>query len=152
MSHPHLLQRLSVNPIQILLVLMKFQVSILKIILLQIAIILEHIFNFFLKHGIFSDAWKSALICKIPKVKNPIASRDYHSIAILYQKSSNALSTSKCRTILTITVCIIPASRHRRDHSTQSSLIRILNDIQYVAGKKMITIYFSLICYKSLIG
>ena len=54
-----------------------------KIILYSVEPVLEHLFNFSLMNGVFPTAWKSALICPVPKIKNPTTVQYYRPISIL---------------------------------------------------------------------
>lgn len=105
--------------------------------------LLEHIFNFSLTYGIFPDQWKTALVCPVSKIKNPTSVQHYRLISILpalskalervvyrqmcdYLEQNNLLDTSQ--------------SAYRRNCSTQTCLIRMLDDIKHAADCKMVTI------------
>ncbi|XP_029167707.1 uncharacterized protein LOC114938112 [Nylanderia fulva] len=45
--------------------------------------VLEHVCNYSLTCGIYPEVWKSALICPVPKIKNPVLANHYRPIAIL---------------------------------------------------------------------
>ncbi|KAL6420426.1 hypothetical protein ACFW04_014433 [Cataglyphis niger] len=57
--------------------------------------ILEHLFNFSLMNGVFPVKWKSALICPIPKVRNPTLVQHYRPTSIL-STLSKALERLVC--------------------------------------------------------
>ena len=44
--------------------------KLIKLVLSCLIPIIEHIFNFSLMNGVFSEPWKSALVCPVPKIKN----------------------------------------------------------------------------------
>lgn len=114
-----------------------------KIILYSVAPVLEHLFNFSLMNGVFPTAWKSALICPIPKIKNPMTVQHYRPISIL-PCLSKVLERVVCEQIcdyLEEADLFDPCqSAYRRLHSTQTCLIRMLDDARQAADRRMVTL------------
>src|SRR5436190_22690245 len=44
----------------------------IRLVLPVIMPVLEHVCNYSFMQGIYPEVWKSALICPVPKVKNPV--------------------------------------------------------------------------------
>ena len=57
--------------------------KLIRLVESHIMPVIEHLFNFSLTSGTFPMAWKSALICPIPKVKNPTQLQHYRPISLL---------------------------------------------------------------------
>lgn len=69
-----------------------------KLIMHSILPVLEHLFNNSLMNGVFPAIWKLALICPIPKIKNPTMMQHYRPISIL-PVLSKALERVACEQI-----------------------------------------------------
>lgn len=105
--------------------------------------ILEHLFNFSLTRGVFPNQWKSALICPIPKVKSPASVQQYRPISIL-PALSKALERVVCEQIcdyLDKEGLRDPyQSAYRKGYSTQTCLIRMLDEVRSAADSRMLTV------------
>lgn len=105
--------------------------------------IIEHICNFSLMQGIFPDSRKTAIICPLPKVKNPTMAKDFRPISILpaFSKVMERIVCEQMQEYLEEANLYDPyQSVYRKGYSTQFSLIRVLDDIRYASDKRMITI------------
>lgn len=115
---------------------------VLRTVLPQVIHVIEHIYNSSIMHGIFLGP-RTALICPIPKVKNPSAARDYRPIALL-PVLSKVLERMVCDQMLAYLEgadLLDPCqSAFKKGHSTQTALIRVLDDVRCAADNRMITI------------
>ncbi|XP_029678541.1 uncharacterized protein LOC115244754 [Formica exsecta] len=105
--------------------------------------IVEHLINFSLNHGVFPKQWKSALICPIPKIKNPTSVQHYRPISILPAMSmilERVVGEQICRFLLESDQLDPYQSAYRKDHSTQICLIRMLDEVRQAADRRMITV------------
>ncbi|XP_011858459.1 PREDICTED: uncharacterized protein LOC105556015 [Vollenhovia emeryi] len=78
-----------------------------------------HIFESFFTLNTFPTLWKRALVVPLPKVRVPEAPQHYRPISIL---------------------CSISKSAYKRGFSTQTALIRVLDDVRSAADKRMVTV------------
>ncbi|KMQ89586.1 reverse transcriptase [Lasius niger] len=105
--------------------------------------ILKHLFNFSLMNGVFPTQWQSALIYPIPKIRNPTLVKHYRPISIL-PTLFEALERVVCdqiRAYLESHHFYDPCqSAYRSDYSTQTCLIRMLDEVRHAADRKMITV------------
>lgn len=124
--------------------------------------ILTHLFNYCLIYGVFPNIWKSAIICPIPKVKNPTELNDYRPISILCAvlKTLESIAANQITHFLEERDILDPfQSAYKRDFSTQTALIRVLDDVRYAADKRQLTIAvffdftkaFDFVCHRRLI-
>ncbi|KMQ83934.1 rna-directed dna polymerase from mobile element jockey-like protein [Lasius niger] len=105
----------------------------LKMIIDSVLPILEHIFNYSLSNGVFPAGWKSALICPVPKVKNPTLAQHYRPISILpvLSKALERVVCEQIRDYLEDSALLDPCQfAYRSNHSTQTCLIKMLDDIR----------------------
>lgn len=105
--------------------------------------VFEYLFNCSLDQRIFPQMWKSALVCPIPKVAQPAALEHYRPIAIL-PTLSKLLERIVCNQIqhyMETNNRFDPCQfAYRRGHSTQTCIVRMLDDVRKVADCRMITI------------
>ncbi|KMQ88324.1 rna-directed dna polymerase from mobile element jockey-like protein [Lasius niger] len=105
--------------------------------------VMEHLFNFSLMNGVFPSGWKSALVCPIPKVKCPTMVQHYRPISILptLSKALERVVSEQIRAWMDETCLYDPCqSAYRRHHSTQTSLIRLLDKVRGAADDRMVTV------------
>ncbi|XP_071572499.1 uncharacterized protein [Temnothorax nylanderi] len=123
---------------------------------------LTHIFNFCLTYGVFPEVWKCANICPILKVKRPAELNDYRPISILCAMSKVLERIAADQIVSYLEDCDILdpfQSAYRRNFSTQTALIRVLDDVRMAADKRMITVAvffdftkaFDNVCHRLLI-
>ena len=116
---------------------------LVKLILYSIAPVLEHISNFSLMNGVFPTIWKSALICPIPKIKNPTSVQHYRPILILpcLSKILERVISEQISDYLEEEGFLDPyQSAYRKLHSTQTCLIRMLDDARQAADRRLVTV------------
>lgn len=103
---------------------------------------LLHLFNFSLESALFPSNWKLAFIIPINKIPNPSEPSDYRPISLL---STLSKILEKCVSLqivshLTLHNIIDPfQSGFRPGFSTESCLVRLLDDIKLAKSRKMIT-------------
>lgn len=116
---------------------------LIKMVLPVIMPILEHLFNQSLMQGIFPSIWKIATVSPVPKCKNPAQLKDYRPISILpiLSKMLERIACEQMQTFLEENSLLDPCQfAYRRGHSTQSCLIRVLDDIRQAVDNRLITI------------
>ncbi|XP_077265150.1 uncharacterized protein LOC143899065 [Temnothorax americanus] len=104
---------------------------------------LTHIFNYCLSYGVYPSVWRSAVICPIPKVNHPCELHDYRPISILcaVSKALERIVADQITNFLEENDILDPfQSAYRKDFSTQTALIRILDDIKLAADRRKVTI------------
>lgn len=117
--------------------------KILKLTLPYILPTLEHIFNFSFQYGTFPLMWKSAIVCPIPKTKNPTEISHYRPIAILpiISKIIEKIAGRQIQDYLCESNLHDPHQfAYRRGGSAQTCLLRVLDGIRRAADEKMITL------------
>ncbi|KMQ81915.1 rna-directed dna polymerase from mobile element jockey-like protein, partial [Lasius niger] len=105
--------------------------------------VLEHLFNYSLTNGVFPTMWRSALICPIPKIKNPTMVQHYRPISILpvLSKALERVVSEQIRCYLENSTLYDPCqSAYRSCHSTQTCLIRMLDEVRCAADQRMVTV------------
>lgn len=117
--------------------------KLLKMVFPLILPIIENIFNSSLQVGVFPTSWKTALVTPIPKINNRIRLTDYRPISILpvLSKILERIVCDQMRKFLEennlLDLC---QSAYRRDHSTQTCLIRVLDGIRRSCDRRMVTV------------
>lgn len=104
---------------------------------------ITHIYNDSLMTAIFPSTWKLALITPIPKILSPTAPQHYKAIAILchISKALEKLLVEQIVEYVERQNLFDPfQSAYRRSFSTQTALIRVMDDIKSAVGRKMIII------------
>ncbi|XP_071652781.1 uncharacterized protein [Temnothorax longispinosus] len=104
---------------------------------------LTHIFNYCLSYGVYPSVWRSAVICPIPKVNHPCELHDYKPISILcaVSKALERIVADQITNFLEENDILDPfQSAYRKDFSTQTALIRILDDIRLAVDRRKVTI------------
>lgn len=115
----------------------------IKLIMFSVLPVIEHLLNFSLQNGVFPEAWKAALICPIPKIKNPTMPQHYRPISILpaLSKIMERAVSEQIRGYLEDADLLDPCqSAYRRHHSAQTCLVRMLDEIRQAADRRMITV------------
>lgn len=117
--------------------------KLVKMTLPYIMPIIEHIFNFSLMNGIVPKNWKTALIMATPKVKHPSMLQHYRPISILptISKALERIVSEQILEFLTEKDLLDPCQfAYRRNSSTQTCMIRMLDDVRYAADCRKVTI------------
>ncbi|XP_071646641.1 uncharacterized protein [Temnothorax longispinosus] len=94
-------------------------------------------------YGVYPTLWKSAIIQPLPKVKSPSKLKDYRSISILctVSKALEHIVAEQIKVYLDNHNLLDPhQSAYRKDHSTHTALIRILDDVRQAADARKVTI------------
>ncbi|XP_020296843.1 uncharacterized protein LOC109861557 [Pseudomyrmex gracilis] len=116
---------------------------IISLALPSIMPLIEHVFNYSLMNVTFPGQWKSAVVCPIPKIKNPSSVQHYRPISIL-PALSKALERVVCKQICDYlqqaTLLDINQSAYRKNCLTQTCLLRTLDDIRCNVDCRMVTI------------
>ncbi|XP_011877542.1 PREDICTED: uncharacterized protein LOC105567343 [Vollenhovia emeryi] len=102
-----------------------------------------HILNYSLTNGIYPGLWKSAIICPIPKIKTPKTLNDYRPISILcaISKVIERIAADQIVKYLEERDLADPfQSAYKRDNSTQTALVRVIDDIRCAADRRMISV------------
>lgn len=102
-----------------------------------------HIFNFSLNHSIFPTVWKSAIVCSVPKTKNSSELRHFRSISILcvISKALECIVATQMTEFLERSNSLDPfQNAYWRGYSTQTALIRVMDDIRLAADKREIIV------------
>lgn len=94
----------------------------------------------------FFQCWKRSVICPIPKIKDSTLPQHYRSIAILpaFSKALERIMREVCdqiRDYLEENELWDPFQfAYRRSHSTETGIIRVLDDVRWAIDKRMVTI------------
>lgn len=93
---------------------------------------IKDIINFCLRHGVFPDNWKTALVLPIPKITTPSEFKDLRPINILpcLSKLLEKIVNFQLKEYLE-TNSIIPSvqSGFRKQHGTGTALLKVMGDI-----------------------
>lgn len=105
--------------------------------------ILLHIFKFSFMTSSFPSLWKSALICPIPKIKNPLTFSDYRPINLLcsFSKLFEKIVASQINAYLESQQKLDPyQSAYRKNHGTHTSLHRLIHRAKKASNDQKISI------------
>lgn len=119
------------------------QLLYLKEVLPIIVPPLTYIYNLSIASGIYPSLWKTSYIIPINKISNPSSPADTRPIANLSHlaKSFDALITRQITSFLeTNKLLNFQQSGFRQFHSTQTALLRILDDIRQGIDQGLVTI------------
>jgi len=104
---------------------------------------ITHIFNHCLSYGVYPELWKTTTICPIPKVRYPADLRDYRPISILccVSKALERIVADQIRDYLKRRDLLDPCqAAYKRGSSTQTALIRVMDDVRQAADARKVTI------------
>ena len=116
---------------------------VIKSLLPRISTILVHIVNVSFEHGIFPENWKKAVITPIPKVSMPLSPGDFRPISILpsLSKIIEKLANIQIVAYLIEHNFLDPyQSAYRKNHSTQTALLKLCEDIYDIIDDSEITL------------
>lgn len=105
--------------------------------------VLTHIFNYSLNSGVFPTIWRSALVCPVPKVKSPSELQHYRPISLLcvLSKALERIAARQMVEYLEPNNLLDPyQNAYRRGYSTETALIRVLDDVREAADQRKVTI------------
>lgn len=115
----------------------------LKVVMPRDSNIIEHLLNCSLEQLTFPRIWKSALISPIPKIKNPTAVEHYRPIAILpaLTKVFERVVCDQIQDYMEESGNFDPCQfAYRRNHSTQTCILRMLDDVREAFDRRMVTV------------
>ncbi|RLU16479.1 hypothetical protein DMN91_010547 [Ooceraea biroi] len=105
--------------------------------------VLTHIFNFSLLNGVFPNIWKETIVVPLPKTRTPDSLQHFRPISILccISKALERLVARQAVDFLEQQGSFDPfQSAYRRGHSTQTALIRVMDDIRSAADDRRLTV------------
>lgn len=115
----------------------------LKIIWDEIKEVVCHIFNFSIINSVYPDIWKKSTIIPLPKSKEPLECRDYRPINILCvlgKALDKLVYIQLCKFIEENNVMSMYQSGYRAKFSTQTALIKVLDDVRLAMDKRSVTL------------
>ena len=118
-------------------------INLLKPLAETIAFLMTTIINDCIRKCIFPEQWKVAKVCPIPKVHNPSQSKDYRPISILpiFSKMlERVIMNQLCLFVEDQLVYSKNQSRFRKNHSTNTLLIKMRDDILNAQDRGEVTI------------
>jgi hypothetical protein len=104
---------------------------------------LTHLFNFSLQSAVFPDLWKQSIIIPIPKKRNPSVPSDYRPISILcsLSKALEKIVHKQITSYLNrFDFFVKYQSGFRINHSTNTALLKVTDDIRAAMDRRMLTI------------
>ena len=116
---------------------------VIKSLLSRISTVLVHIVNVSFEHGIFPENWKKAVITPIPKVSIPLSPSDFRPISLLpaLSKIIEKLANIQIVAYLIEHNFLDPyQSAYRKNHSTQTALLKLCEDIYDIIDDSEITL------------
>jgi hypothetical protein len=118
-------------------------ISLVKKILFAVLPIVTLIYNTSLRSGVFPSQWKSAIICPINKTPAPKTCQDYRPISILpaLSKGLERIVHHQISEFLKNNDLLnIYQSGFRPNHSTETALLRVADDIRLAMDNRQGTI------------
>ena len=118
-------------------------IFVIKSLMPRISSILAHIINVSFKVGIFPDRWKKAIIKPIPKVTVPLSPGEYRPISLLpaLSKIIEKLANRQIVFYLIKHDLLDPyQSAYKKNHSTQTALLKLTEDIYDTIDDSEITL------------
>ena len=118
-------------------------IFVIKTLMHRISSVLAHIVNVSFETGIFPDNWKKAIIKPIPKVTIPISASDYRPISLLpaLSKIIEKLANKQIVYYLVKHDLLDPSqSAYKKNHSTQTALLKLTEDIYDAIDDSEITL------------
>ena len=112
--------------------------NLLKLVPENIALPLTYIINECIRLSVFPTEWKCARVSVIPKIDNPTTGDDYRPMSILPVLSKafeRLIMEQLCNFIETNNIYSSTQAGYRRNHSTNTILIKMRNDILNVMDK-----------------
>ena len=116
---------------------------VIKSLLPRISTVLVHIINISFEHGIFPENWKKAVVTPIPKVSIPLSPSDFRPISLLpsLSKIIEKLANIQIVAYLVEHNFLDPyQSAYMKNHSTQTALLKLCEDIYDVIDDSEITL------------
>ena len=110
----------------------ELNIFVIKTLIPRISSVLSHIVNVSFQTSIFPDRWKKAIIKPIPKVTIPISPSDYRPISLLpaLSKIIEKLANRQIVEYLVKHDLLDPnQSAYKKNHSTQTALLKLCEDI-----------------------
>lgn len=120
--------------------------NIIRIVLPCILSYMAHIFNHCLLNGAFPSIWKQAIVCSIPKINCLTELKHYRSVSILctVSKIFERLITNQISNYVESNNYLDKhQDAYRRNFSTQTALLRVIDDIRHATDSREVTVSFS---------
>ena len=118
-------------------------ISLVKLVAENVASPLTYIINECIRLSVFPVEWKCARISVIPKIGNPTTGNDYRPISILPVLSKvfeRLIMKQLCNFIETNNIYSSTQAGYRRNHSTNTILIKMRDDILNAMNKGKVTL------------
>lgn len=116
---------------------------LIKMVLPFLMPVIEHLLNFSIMNGVVPLIWKSAIIRPINKIKQPTSVQHYRPISILptIAKLLERIVSDQIVEYLLENDMLDPYQfAYRKNASTQTCILRMLDDIRQAVDKRKITI------------
>ncbi|XP_020297159.1 uncharacterized protein LOC109861772 [Pseudomyrmex gracilis] len=117
--------------------------DLIGLVLQRTLLIITHIFDYSLTSGVFSAAWKSAIVCPIPKTRWPSELKHFRPISIiniLSKMLEHVVAEQMMEYLESRKLLDSFQNAYRKNHSTQTALIRVLDDVRQAADMRKVTI------------
>ncbi|RLU25270.1 hypothetical protein DMN91_003363 [Ooceraea biroi] len=104
--------------------------------------VLTHIYNWSLSYGVFPTIWKAALVIPLLKTKTPTLLQHFRPISILccISKALERLVADQIVEYMEQRGLDPFQYAYRKGHSTQTALIKVLDNVRCAMDKRMITV------------
>ena len=114
-------------------------ISLVMLVAENIASPLTYIINECIRLSVFPAEWKCARASVIPKIDNPTTGDNYRPISLLPVLSETVMK-QLCNFIETSNIYSSTQAGYRRNHSTNTILIKMRDDILNAANKGEVTL------------
>lgn len=115
----------------------------IKLVWSEIKDVVCHVLNFSLLNSVYPDQWKRSMIIPLPKTKEPLECKDYRPINILCvlgKVLDKLVYFQLCSFIEEKHILSNFQSGYRALFSTQTALIKVLDDVRLAMDKRSVTL------------
>lgn len=127
-------------------------ITMLKLLKEKICPILTHIFNAIVQSNVYPDQWKRALITPIKKKRDASLVNEYRAINVLCVpgKLFDKLLYKQISKYVANNQILSPyQSAYRKHYSTQTALVKVIDDIRRAMDNREITIMVMIDCTRA---